>query len=212
MPGISKRITALAALCLLATAGWCLAATPMREARRENTRDASAQAAESAGGETESEAPADEASAPEQGEVDGQPLFPELESARIESVLIYTPSRTFQFRCEDEGERVSVNEHEADGEVFDKLVEQILSCSFEPSEPFTAQEEPVLTITVSTQQEEYSARFYVGDDEGWTANVVSEWMDEPQYLTTEAWRVGTMLLTCEGTRIFDENGEETPAQ
>ena len=34
--------------------------------------------------------------------------------------------------------------------------------------------------------------------------------DKERCLKTDAWRVGTLLLTCEGTRIFDASGQETP--
>ena len=68
---------------------------------------------------------------------------------------------------------------------------------------------PLLTVTVSTDTQDFSARFYQDSKNGKYAYVVAG-ADKARCLKTDAWRVGTLLLTCEGTRIFDASGQETP--
>ena len=64
-------------------------------------------------------------------------------------------------------------------------------------------------MTVSTDTQDFSARFYQDSEDGKYAYVVAG-ADKERRLKTDAWRVGTLLLTCEGTRIFDASGQETP--
>ena len=64
-------------------------------------------------------------------------------------------------------------------------------------------------MTVSTDTQDFSARFYQDSEDGKYAYVVAD-ADNERFLKTDAWRVGTLLLTCEGTRIFDASGQETP--
>ena len=100
----------------------------------------------------------------------------------------------------------------ADEDVFDTLIEQLMAFDFVQRDPFAPEGEPLLTVAISTDTQQYNARFYEDGETGRNTNIISMQQSSTQYLTTEAWRVGTLLLTCEGTRIFDESGKETPAE
>ena len=104
---------------------------------------------------------------------------------------------------------MSVNGQKADGEVFSTLLDQLTADCFIPCEEFEPRGEPLLTVTVSTDTQNFSARFYQDSEDGKYAYVVAG-ADNARCLKTDAWRVGTLLLTCEGTRIFDASGQETP--
>ena len=68
---------------------------------------------------------------------------------------------------------------------------------------------PELSDTVYTDTQDFSASFYQEQGDDKYAYVVAG-ADNERFLKTDAWRVGTLLLTCEGTRIFDASGQETP--
>ena len=68
-----------------------------------------------------------------------------------------------------------------------------------------------LTVTVYTDTQDFSASFYQEQGDDKYAYVVAG-ADNERFLKTDAWRVGTLLLTCEGTRIFDASGQETPVE
>ena len=104
---------------------------------------------------------------------------------------------------------LSVNGQKADGEVFSTLLDQLTADCFIPCEDFEPRGEPLLTVTVSTDTQDFSARFYQDSEDGKYAYVVAG-AEKERCLKTDAWRVGTLLLTCEGTRIFDASGQETP--
>ena len=74
---------------------------------------------------------------------------------------------------------------------------------------FEPQNDALLTVTVYTDTQDFSASFYQDQGDGKYAYVVAGAENE-RFLKTDAWRVGTLLLTCEGTRIFDASGQETP--
>ena len=133
------------------------------------------------------DAPAREATSGEMP--DERLLFPELTDSDISEIHIRAGDDcAFDFSLRGE---LSVNGQKADGEVF---------------EP---RGEPLLTVTVSTDTQDFSARFYQDSEDGKYAYVVAG-ADKARCLKTDAWRVGTLLLTCEGTRIFDASGQETP--
>ena len=211
MSNIGKKLTAVTAVCLLGAAGLWFASTPLREALQEDVQ--TMPSAKTGDPLDDTGAPVSAGTQPDAQDAQAvfQPLFPGLESASIQAVSINTPESEYYFQCEGE-ESVSVNNHMADDEVFDTLIEQILAFSFEQREPFSPQESPVLTIAVFTEKTQYNASFYPDGDTGKNTNIICGLESSPQYLTTEAWRVGTLLLTCEGTRILDESGKETPAE
>ena len=183
---MAKRIFSLAAVCLL---GFMLL-----PAANESAKTVSA----SVGQETP---------AAESASSDGQPLFPELSDADITGIRIRANDGCeFDFSVRGE---LSVNGQKADGEVFSTLVDQLTADSFTPCEPFEPQSDAMLTVTVYTDTQDFSANFYQDSENGKYAYVIAGEKNE-RCLKTDAWRVGTLLLTCEGTRIFDESGQETP--
>ena len=80
-----------------------------------------------------------------------------------------------------------------------------------PVDAFEPADEPVVTMTVCTERRDFIARFYTDQDVSKYAYVITG-AESSRCLKTDAWRVGTLLLTCEGTRIFDASGQETPAE
>ena len=104
---------------------------------------------------------------------------------------------------------LSVNGQKADEEVFSTLVDQLTADSFTLCDDFEPQNDALLTVTVYTDTQDFSASFYQEQGDDKYAYVVAG-ADNERFLKTDAWRVGTLLLTCEGTRIFDASGQETP--
>ena len=140
---------------------------------------------------------------------DAQALFPELSEDEITGIRIAAPDDCeFTFSVSEKN-GLSVNGQKADGEVFSTLLDQLTADCFVPCEDFEPRGEPLLTVTVSTDTQDFSARFYQDSEDGKYAYVVAG-ADKARCLKTDAWRVGTLLLTCEGTRIFDASGQETP--
>ena len=183
---MAKRIFSLTAVCLL---GFMLL-----PAGNKSTQTLSAP-----------DAPAHEATS---GELpDERLLFPELTDSDISEIHIRAGDDcAFDFSVRGE---LSVNGQKADGEVFSTLLDQLTADCFVPCEDFEPRGEPLLTVTVSTDTQDFSARFYQDSEDGKYAYVVAE-AEKERCLKTDAWRVGTLLLTCEGTRIFDASGQETP--
>lgn len=137
----------------------------------------------------------------------GQLLFPELSDTDITGIRIHA-NDDCEFDFSVRGE-LSVNGQKADEEVFSTLVDQLTADSFTLCDDFEPQNDALLTVTVYTDTQDFSASFYQEQGDGKYAYVVAG-ADNERFLKTDAWRVGTLLLTCEGTRIFDASGQETP--
>lgn len=137
-----------------------------------------------------------------------QTLFPGLRRSDIVSVSFSSSESQFSFDCQT-ANAVSVNGQKADIGVFSTLLSQILGQFYDPAEFSIQQETPLLSLRVTTPTGAYSATFYSGNER--TARILTSTPNGEQTLTTDAWRIGTMLLTCEGTRIQDKDGRETPA-
>ena len=54
----------------------------------------------------------------------------------------------------------------------------------------------------------HTAFFYAGSDAGRSTHISSSSQSTSAFHATDTWRIGTMLLACEGTRIQDEFGRE----
>lgn len=142
---------------------------------------------------------------------DAQALFPELSDEAITGIRIAAADDCeFTFNISQKS-GLSVNGQKADREVFSTLVDQLLSLSFMPIGSFEPKDDPMMILTVYTDEQDFTAQFYQDDDIGKYAYVITGEQSD-RYLKTDAWRVGTLLLTCEGTRIFDESGQETPVE
>ncbi|MBQ4266218.1 MAG: hypothetical protein IJB85_11965 [Clostridia bacterium] len=137
-------------------------------------------------------------------------LFPTLDESAVSAITVVTSDRSFYFLCEDP-QLVSVNGQHADAGVFRTLLEQIADLPVDPRSAFSPQaEQLLLTLTVSAGPAQHTARFYADGKSGETTRIVSGPPDAPQYRQTSGWRVGTLMMTCEGTRILDALGNETP--
>jgi len=138
-------------------------------------------------------------------------LFPGLDESAVTAITVITPDRSFHFLCESP-QAVSVNGQLADGVVFRTLLEQIAELPVDTLSAFSPQaEQLLLTLTVSSGQAQHTARFYADGKAGEKVHIVSGPPDAPQYRQTGGWRVGTLTMTCEGTRILDVPGNEIPA-
>jgi len=137
-------------------------------------------------------------------------LFPGLNQQSITSITVSTPDRSFHFRCEDP-QSISVNGQRADREIFRTLIEQIsqfpvdMHASFAPSA-----QDLLLTLVISSGAHQQTARFYEDSDQREMARIVLGSDDAPQYRQTSGWRVGTLMMLCEGTRMLDAHGNEQP--
>jgi len=138
-------------------------------------------------------------------------LFPEVEAADITAVSIKTPQASFDLLRGDD-RSVSINGQRWDGDVFVTLLEHITDMEFIPTTPFDAQDAPLLSLVIRHRGVEHTASFYPGDAAGANARIIVGPKSDPRYGLTDGWRIGTLLLACEGTRIQDESGRETPAQ
>ena len=136
-------------------------------------------------------------------------LFPEIIPEAITAVSVVTPHAAFDLQRE-EPHVVSVNGQRGDHEVFATLLEQIADIPFMPTAPFSTQDAPLLTLTIKHRQQQYSAAFYSDGAAGERARIVTHRNQASQYGQTDGWRIGTLMLACEGIRIQDESGKETP--
>ena len=137
-------------------------------------------------------------------------LFPALNASRITAITVSTPERSFRFDAE--GGEVSVNGRQADAEIYETLVNQIAALPVDRIGAFTPDSaQLLLVITVCADGAEQTARFYEDGGTGETAWIIAGTADAPAYAKTSGWRVGTLMMTCEGTRIQDERGNERPA-
>lgn len=139
-----------------------------------------------------------------------QMLFPGLDCGSITSLSMVTPDQSFQFRFEG-GSAVSVNGSHADSEVFLTLLDQIAALPVDSIGAFSPRTEPLLTLVVHAGGTQHTARFYADGASGEKTHIVAGPAHAPQYRQTGLWRVGTLMMTCQGTRIQDISGNETPA-
>lgn len=137
-------------------------------------------------------------------------LFPGLDQSRISMLNVTAPGRSFEFRCDTPGD-VSVNGNQADEEIFRTLIDQIQQLPVSALHPFIPEDAPALVLRISTRDgTQHTARFYSGSSDS-RVQVFSGASDTPVCHSTDAWRIGTLMMTCEGTRIQDASGNEIPA-
>lgn len=143
-------------------------------------------------------------------EADSYALFAQLPGGGVTRLSIVTPQSQYTFRCADET-RVSVNGQKADRDVFLTLLDQILTMPVVTIAPFVPVDDASVTLTLVAEGAQYTAAFYRdADEESPYISIISGGADAPCYQRTDRWRLGTILLACEGTRIQDEQGAETP--
>lgn len=126
-------------------------------------------------------------------------LFPGLNADAVTAISISAQERSFDFLCRDAG-RVSVNGHSADSEIFRTLVAQIAEIPVTPASPAPDSSAPLLHLTITAGGAQYHASFF-GQDGSPVALVRSG--SHGSWHRTEGWRIGTLMLACEGARIED---------
>jgi hypothetical protein len=137
---------------------------------------------------------------PDSGEVG---LFEETILSGITRLCVRTSHRTYTFLCEG-GEAVCLDGGKADEEIFSTLLEEIRDREYEKTTAFTPQTQPVAVVELQEGTRTYEASFYSeGDRE--CSEVIVRGNGKLRYLQTESWRIGTMLLTCEGAWSADAN-------
>lgn len=130
-------------------------------------------------------------------------LFPHLNN--ITALSVSTPERSFHFHLDHQG-AVRVNGSRADHEIFSTLLDQIRELPVEQHTAFApSAQDLLLTLVVSTDARQHTARFYSSSDGGKT-RIVLDGGNTPEYRQTNIWRVGTLMMACEGTRILDDHG------
>jgi len=137
-------------------------------------------------------------------------LFPGLNADSVTAVSIQTPENSFEFQ-RGKGGNVSINGRRGDNEVFLTLLEQIEEFPVDEQTAFSDENTPLLTLSILCSDRQYTARFYSGEHEGAPAHIICDAQGGRQYRRADAWRMGTLLMTCEGIRIQDESGNEFPA-
>lgn len=143
-------------------------------------------------------------------EADAYALFAQLEACSVTRLSVATPESQYTFRCADNA-RISVNGQQADRDVFMTLLDQILTMPVVTIAPFSPTDDASVTLTLVSGGTQYTVAFYLeADEESPYINIISGGADAPCYQRTDRWRLGTMLLACEGTRIQDAQGAETP--
>lgn len=136
-------------------------------------------------------------------------LFPDLRGIIV--LTLKTPDRSFQFRRDSAG-GVCVNGQQADSGIYNTLVGQITHLPVATQDAFDPDgAKLLLTLEITDEHSKHTAHFYTDGAAGEMARIVSGPPDAPQYHRTDGWRVGTLMMTCEGTRIQDERGNEIPA-
>lgn len=146
----------------------------------------------------------------EKQDTGGALLFPDLNAKAITAITVRTPERSFRFAREYDS-LVSVNGQQADSEIYMTLVGQIAELPVSPAEQFCASDTKLLlTLIISAGEEQHTASFYEDGGTGATARVIAGTESAPRYGQTDGWRVGTLMMTCEGTRVQDEQGNEQP--
>ena len=134
-------------------------------------------------------------------------LFPQLNE--ITALSVSTPERSFHFHLDHQG-AVSVNGSRADHEIFSTLLNQIRELPAEHHSAFApSAQDLLLTLVISTDTRKHTARFYE-DSKSKTARIVLDGGDAPEYRQTNIWRIGTLMMTCEGTRILDAHDPALP--
>lgn len=144
-------------------------------------------------------------------EQEAHSLFSSLAREDVAELRVQTPEQRYIFRCPD-ALRVSVNGQKADLGVFETLLEQVLSLPVVTISAFTPSTQACVTLELTADGTRYTASFYRGarEDDPYVSVVSSRPGADVRYHRTDSWRLGTMLLACEGTRILDEKGDETP--
>jgi len=123
---------------------------------------------------------------------------------RFTSLCVTAEGRSFRYM--KNGSCLTVNGALADEEVVDTLLRHLSSALSGENAAFTPDSAPVMTVSFTAGSESGTISFYPDDADKKKVYVVSSGEDAS---ITEAWRVGTILLACEGSQAAEEE-EKTP--
>lgn len=201
-----RRWTLVAMMCAVLTAGVLLCAGIMRESEAD-VPVASAQG----GGLQQEMTTADESQKkkPARNSEGSVRLFSGVTDEDVTALYVRSADRSFNFLCGDGS--VSVNGQMADDEIFSTLIEQILTLPVMACDSFSPEGDAILTLILTVGGHDRTASFYETDSRE-MARVISCAQEETLYGQVKSWRIGTLLMACDGTRIQDESGNETPAE
>ena len=124
----------------------------------------------------------------------------------VTSLSVTASGRCFVYSRSAAG--IRVNGGEADEEVFMTLLRQIGSALQDEGAEGEPSGEPLLTVQVCAGDEKQTVSFYTDEADRRRVFVLSSGDEGSVSGTTEAWRVGTILLACEGTQLPGE--EDAP--
>ena len=119
---------------------------------------------------------------------------------RVQQLTVSAGNRSFLYVRTSAG--LQVNGMKADEEVFSTLIRQIESAEGGQSAAFQPQDDPLLTVSLSGTDGTHTLQFYADAQDRSRVYVLCSGKADAS--TTEAWRVGTILLACEGTQIPEE--------
>lgn len=200
-----RRWTLAALTCMTLTAVVLLCAGITRES------EADVPVASAQEGVLEQETTADEAQKkkPARTSEGSVRLFSGVTGDEVTALHVRSVDRSFDFLC-GEGS-VSVNGQMADDGIFSTLIEQILTLPVMACDSFSPEGDAILTLILTVDGCDRTASFYETDSRE-MARVISCAQEETLYGQVKSWRIGTLLMACDGTRIQDESGNETPAE
>ena len=121
---------------------------------------------------------------------------------QITELSVCAGARSFRYFRTASG--LSVNGHDADQEVFDTLLRQIVSASMCDSAVFTPEGEPLMTVTAQSPSGLREMRFFADEQDQSRVYVLISGRGADKQGTTDAWRVGTIPMACEGSRLVHE--------
>ncbi len=136
----------------------------------------------------------------------GAAAFAEEKTAagvRFTSLCVTAAGRSFRYARS--GAALTVNGAAADGEVVDTLLRHLSAALSGEEAAFTPEKEPIMTVTFEMGGDAGQIAFYTDDDNRAQVYVISAGNGAS---VTEAWRVGTILLACEGSRAAEEPEED----
>lgn len=127
-------------------------------------------------------------------------LFPGLDISTVTAVSISTPDRSFTY-AGSSADHVTVNGQQADRDIYQTLLAQIAELPVSPLSALPPKPRWLLTITVTAGAQQRTAHFYDDGGAGTEAFILCGTQETPQYRQTDVWRIGTLMMACEGTRI-----------
>lgn len=131
-------------------------------------------------------------------------LFPDLVVEDIVYLSVRTPDRSFEFRLGEHG-RFLVNNQSADMGIYNTLVSQIARIPVSAVHAIPEENTQLLTLQISTPAHSHVAHFFADGGADTEAFIRSGPREAPLYFQTDAWRVGTLIMACEGAPIHEDD-------